>query len=73
MKPMHLYCLHYVFVPRISRHLTMWKDAWNVHQLRTENNKTPMQLWTAGLLTYTGRSLGRSLSEDELVLDEVSS
>lgn len=67
----HLFCLHFVYLPRISRHLTMWKNAWNTHPIRTENNKTPMQLWTTGLLTYSGESLGRSLSNDELTLDKV--
>lgn len=45
----HLWCLHYVFVPIINRHLSNWKDAWVHHPLRTERNRTPMQLWISGL------------------------
>lgn len=69
----HLFCLHFVYLPRISRHLNMWKNAWNSHPLRTENNKTPIQMWTTGLLTCSSQSsLGRSLNnEDEVVLNEV--
>ena len=61
----HLFCLHYVYVPRISRHLSTWTDAWNMHPLRTEQNHTPLQLWTRGLLTRSAQDL-----DDEL-LDEV--
>ena len=67
----HLFSLHFVYLPCISHHLTMWKNAWNSHPLRTENNKTPIQLWTAGLLTCSSQSLGRSLNNEALVLDEV--
>lgn len=45
----HLWCLHHVFLPIINRHLNSWKDAWVHHPLRTERNKTPMQLWISGL------------------------
>ena len=38
----HLFCLHYVYAPRINQHLSMWKDAWNMHPLRTESNHTPL-------------------------------
>ena len=68
---LHLFSLHFVYLPRISRHLTMWKNAWNSHPLRTENNKTPIQLWTTGLLMSSSQNLGRSLNDEELVLDEV--
>ena len=68
----HLFCLHYVYVPRISRHLDEWMDAWNMHPLRTEQNHTPLQLWTRGLLS---RSLDGALHtahiNDEL-MDEVN-
>ncbi|CAH3188561.1 unnamed protein product, partial [Porites lobata] len=53
----HLWCLHYVFVPIINRHLSNWKDAWVHHPLRTERNRTPMQLWISGLQEAWG-SLG---------------
>ena len=46
---MHLFCLHYIFIPRINRHLEMWKAAWVRHPIRSEHNKTPEQLYTSGL------------------------
>lgn len=45
----HLWCLHYVFLPIINRHIRNWKNAWVNHPLRTEKNKTPIQLWVTGL------------------------
>ena len=65
---LHLFCLHYVFLPRIKCHLSMWADAWNMHPLRTENSSTPLQLWTKGLLAES--SLHLKGMTDEL-LDEV--
>lgn len=47
---LHLFALHYVYVPRINKSLKAFMDGWNMHGLRTENNLSPMQLYTAGLL-----------------------
>ncbi|KAJ7380823.1 hypothetical protein OS493_007213 [Desmophyllum pertusum] len=33
----------------LNNHLQTWRDAWIHHPLRTEQNKTPMQLWIGGL------------------------
>ena len=44
-----IFCLHYVYIPRINRQLQMWKEAWMKHPLRSEMNLSPEQLWTAGL------------------------
>ncbi|KAK3742109.1 hypothetical protein QZH41_020267 [Actinostola sp. cb2023] len=32
----HLWCLHYVFLPMINRHLASWRNAWVYHPLRSE-------------------------------------
>jgi len=47
---LRLYVLHYVFAPRINKALSEFKDAWNPHAIRTQHNKSPFQLFTAGLL-----------------------
>ena len=47
---MHLFCLHYVFLPRINRSLEVYSNAYSHHRLRTEGNHTPMQLWIRGQL-----------------------
>lgn len=43
--PFHIYCLHYIFIPRIQRSLDEFRNGWNFHGLSTELNKTPNQLW----------------------------
>jgi hypothetical protein len=50
----HLFCLHYIFIPRINRHLTEWKQAWIMHPMSSQGNQTPFQLWTSGLLQFDG-------------------
>jgi hypothetical protein len=46
----HLWALHYVFIPRISRSLREFTNSWNHHPLRTANHKSPFQLFTSGIL-----------------------
>eukprot|EP00794_Sanderia_malayensis_P004922 gene4922-5569_t len=50
---MHLYCLQYTFIPRIQENLTLWTRAHNNHRLRTEHNRTPLQLWHSGSLEHS--------------------
>ncbi|XP_057705150.1 uncharacterized protein LOC130923447 [Corythoichthys intestinalis] len=44
----HLFCCHYVFLPRIQASLDVFSEAWDNHPVRTEQNMTPNQLWQAG-------------------------
>ena len=39
----------FFFLPTINKHLTSWKNAWVYHPLKTEKNKSLMQLWIRGL------------------------
>lgn len=43
---MHMYALHWTFLPHINRHLQFFKDGWNNHRLRTEGNQSPLQIWS---------------------------
>jgi len=45
-----VYCLHFIFLPRIEQCIHLFQEAWNNHQLSTEANATPLQLFTAGLI-----------------------
>ena len=47
---LHLWALHYVYLPRINKSLTEFQHTWNNHPIRTANHKTPQQLFTAGCL-----------------------
>ena len=46
---LHLFCLHFIFLPRIDRHLELFREGYDNHPLRTESNMTPIQLWLYGL------------------------
>lgn len=45
----HLFCLHYVYLPRINVQLSRFMEGWNNHPLQTEHGLTPSQLWIRGL------------------------
>ena len=54
-----LFCLQYVFLPRINRALEEFRMGWNFHSLSTETNLSPYQMWISGVLadrfsTFTG-------------------
>ncbi|RVE70765.1 hypothetical protein OJAV_G00067790 [Oryzias javanicus] len=44
----HLFCCHYVFLPRLQDDLDTFCTGWDNHPLRTESNMTPNQLWELG-------------------------
>lgn len=46
----HRFCVQFVYKPVINKKLLSFSSAWNIHSLRTENNKTPRQLWLEGIL-----------------------
>ena len=46
----HMYSLHYVYIPRINRALTLFKNGWNKHGIRTEHASSPEQLFVTGAL-----------------------
>ncbi len=55
-----LFCLQYVFIPRINASLNQFQNAWNHHPLSTERNRSPMQL-------YTGGTIGNPLFNEERI------
>ncbi|KAF6721528.1 hypothetical protein FQA47_002172 [Oryzias melastigma] len=46
--PLHLFCCHYVFLPRLQVNLDTFRQGWDNHPLRTEKNLTPNQLLELG-------------------------
>ena len=50
LNEVHLFLLHYIYMPRINRSLQKFQETWNHHSLRTEHNSTPYQLFTSGVL-----------------------
>lgn len=49
-----LYALHFVFLPVIQTQLDIFREGWANHSLRTESNRTPLQLWLLGLSQMNG-------------------
>ncbi|XP_070176885.1 uncharacterized protein [Littorina saxatilis] len=78
--PIHLWALHYVFLPRLNRSLQWFVEQKNHQPLRTERNRTPLQLFFRGMLErraststavqdfWKGRSL-QSIIEDHPLPD----
>jgi len=46
----HLYAIHYVYLPRINHVLVQFSEGWNHHGIRTADHHSPYQLFTAGVL-----------------------
>nr|XP_029131653.1 uncharacterized protein LOC114918130 [Labrus bergylta] len=42
----HLFALHWTFLPQLQRQLSFFMEAWNHHSLRTAGSQSPYQLWT---------------------------
>lgn len=57
LNDMDIFCLHYIFLPRINASLNSFQLAWNNHPLSTENSRSPIQI-------YTCDSIGTSLFQE---------
>lgn len=49
----HIFCLHFVFIPLIRKHLSDFLNGWNHHGLSTESSKTPVQIWIQGMFSLS--------------------
>ncbi|XP_037830460.1 uncharacterized protein LOC119617641 [Kryptolebias marmoratus] len=54
LNELHLFCLHYIFLPRIQRAATEFQNQWNNHGLSTQGGQTPLQLWQRGIVNNVG-------------------
>ena len=45
-----LFCLHFVFLPRITNSLERFVHQWNNHRIRREGGLPPNQMWLRGIL-----------------------
>eukprot|EP00794_Sanderia_malayensis_P021084 gene21084-23141_t len=61
---MHLYALHFVFMPRIVRSLEEFHSQWNFHGIRTACSSSPLALWRSGIVS----SCSCNLSPEDLYL-----
>lgn len=44
----HMFCVHYVFLPRLRDAFHTFTEAWDNHPLKSEGGLTPNQLWVLG-------------------------
>ena len=44
-----LYCLHYIYLPRINRSISEFQESWNNHGLSSEGAMSPHQLHFEGM------------------------
>ena len=54
---LHMFALHFIFLPRINRAIDSFTAAWNQHPIRTERNWTPMRIWSNGMIDQRNRDL----------------
>ena len=47
----HLFVLHFVFVPRINKNLKLFWEGHNRGPISSEHNSSPEQLWVCGMLS----------------------
>ena len=45
-----LFCLHFIFLPRINSVLTQFVESWNNHSQSSAHNLTPNQLFIRGVI-----------------------
>ena len=57
LNDMHLFALHYIYLPRINKAMEIFKEGWNNHGLRTMHNLSPRQLFVSGALQLQGSGL----------------
>ncbi|XP_061896147.1 uncharacterized protein LOC133664737 isoform X2 [Entelurus aequoreus] len=43
-----IFCVHYAFLPKLKKDLEIFTEGWNHHPMRTEGNRSPMQMWECG-------------------------
>ena len=67
--PIHLFALHLVYLPRINYALEELKKLYNDHRLSSEQNWTPNQIWSNGLLNINNPLAMDMLDDDPDSID----
>ena len=53
----HLFCLHYAFLPRINASIEAFREALSQHPMQSVNGRSPQQQWISGMAQYYGHIL----------------
>ncbi len=62
--PIHVFTCHLVFLPRINNCLKEFKEMYNEHKLRTEQNWSPNKIWFNGMANPNNPLSVRQLDDD---------
>ncbi|XP_068710300.1 uncharacterized protein [Montipora foliosa] len=54
---LHLFALHFTYLPRVNRNLQIFAEGHNRAPLSTERGKSPWQLWISGAVTTSNRGI----------------
>lgn len=54
---LHLFALHFVYVPRINQSLQLFTQGYNRAPTSTERGKSPLQLWISGSVSVSNRGI----------------
>ena len=57
LNEVHLFALHYVYLPRINHSLKCFQDGWNHHGIRTARHQSPQQMFVEGSLRLRSSGL----------------
>jgi hypothetical protein len=57
--------LHVAYLSTINQRLATFQQAWNNHNIRTEQQRTPEQLWLDGMLQHANSPINNSIFSDE--------
>jgi hypothetical protein len=73
LNEIHLYALHYIYLPRISRSIEEFTLAWNNHPVRTENCRSPIQIWVDGFYQHASscqRAVQTALNQNDIDFEQ---
>ncbi|XP_065832945.1 uncharacterized protein [Oscarella lobularis] len=62
----HLFCLHYVFIPRINTALQAFVAAYEQHRIRTAHNRSPLQLSARGQYFASPSDLTAPITDEDI-------
>ena len=51
---LQVWCLHFVYIPRMNAALDKFMNGWNNHRISGEGGKTPLQLYVQGAIQHRG-------------------
>lgn len=54
---LHLFSLHFVYLPRINQTLQLFAQGHNRAPISTERGKSPLQLWISGSVSASNRGI----------------